>query len=87
MWFSNSPTLFLKNMIGILRAEKTFVGFNKKYESHFPNIRKGILFPTSCIKQEDLDSKEIRNINMRYAKDYSARNDVYIILKCINQLG
>ena len=49
MWFSNSPTLFLKNMIGILRAEKTFVGFNEKYESHFPNIRKGILFPTSCI--------------------------------------
>mgnify|MGYP003950702887 CR=1 FL=1 len=87
MWLSNSPTLFLKNMIGILRAEKTFVGFNKKYESHFPNIRKGILFPTSCIKQEGLDSKEIRNINMRYAKDYNAKNDLYIILKSINQLG
>ena len=74
-------------MIGILRAEKTFVGFNKKYESHFPNIRKGILFPTSYIKREDLDSKEVRNINMRYAKDYSARNDLYIIFRCINQLG
>ena len=87
MWFSNSPTLFLKNMIGILRAEKTFVGFNEKYESHFPNIRKGILFPTSYLKRENLDSKEVRNINMRYAKDYSARNDLYIIFKCINQLG
>ena len=87
MWFSNSPTLFLKNMIGILRAEKTFVGFNEKYESYFPNIRKGILFPTSYLKRENLDIKDVRNINMRYAKDYSARNDLYIIFKCINQLG
>ena len=87
MWFSNSPTLFLKNMIAILRAERTFVGFNEKYESHFPNIRKGILFPTSHLKRENLDSKEVRNINMRYAKDYSSRNDLYIIFKCINQLG
>ena len=87
MWFSNSPTLFLKNMIAILRAEKTFVGFNEKYESHFPNIRKGILFPTSHLKTENLYSKEVRNINMRYAKDYSPRNDLYIIFKCINQLG
>ena len=87
MWFSNSPTLFLKNMIAILRAERTFVGFNEKYESHFPNIRKGILFPTSHLKRENFDSKEVRNINMRYAKDYSSRNDLYIIFKCINQLG
>ena len=87
MWFSNSPTLFLKNMIAILRAERTFVGFNEKYESHFPNIRKGILFPTSHLKTENFDSKEVRNINMRYAKDYSSRNDLYIIFKCINQLG
>ena len=87
MWFSNSPTLFLKNMIAILRAERTFVGFNEKYESHFPNIRKGILFPTSHLKTENLYSKEVRNINMRYAKDYSPRNDLYIIFKCINQLG
>ena len=87
MWFSNSPTLFLKNMIAILRAERTFVGFNEKYESHFPNIRKGILFPTSHLKRENFDSKEVRNINMRYAKDYSPRNDLYIIFKCINQLG
>ncbi len=87
MWFSNSPTLFLKNMIAILRAERTFVGFNEKYESHFPNIRKGILFPTSHLKREKFDSKEVRNINMRYAKDYSSRNDLYIIFKCINQLG
>ena len=87
MWFSNSPTLFLKNMIAILRAERTFVGFNEKYESHFPNIRKGILFPTSHLKRKNFDSKEVRNINMRYAKDYSSRNDLYIIFKCINQLG
>ena len=74
-------------MIAILRAERTFVGFNEKYESHFPNIRKGILFPTSHLKREKFDSKEVRNINMRYAKDYSSRNDLYIIFKCINQLG
>ncbi len=87
MWFCSSPTQFVKNMISILKAKKTFVGFNGKYESHFPNIRKGILSPTSCLKIEDIDSKEIRNINMRYAKDYSARNDLYIIFKCLNQLG
>ena len=87
MWFCSSPTQFVKNMISILKAKKTFVGFNEKYESHFPNIRKGILSPTSYLKTENPDSKEVRNINMRYAKDYSARNDFYIIFKCINQLG
>ncbi|MBC8266646.1 MAG: glycosyltransferase [Flavobacteriales bacterium] len=87
MWYSSSPTQFLKNIISILRAEKTFVGFNKKYESHFPNIRKGVLMPTSHLKSVNIDSKEVRNINMRYAKDYSARKDLFIIFKCLNQLG
>lgn len=87
MWFSKSPSLFLKNMVLIIKAKRTFVGFNNKYESYFPNIRKGILFPTSVLENNDIESKEIRNINMRYAKDYRARNDIYIILKCINQLG
>ncbi len=74
-------------MVLIIKAKRTFVGFNNKYESYFPNIRKGILFPTSVLENNDIESKEIRNINMRYAKDYRARNDIYIILKCINQLG
>ena len=87
MWLSNSPTSFLNNMLNILKGEKTFVGFNQKYESHFPNIKKGILSPISYLDISNLDSNEVRNINMRYAKDYSARNDLYIIFKCLNQLG
>ena len=87
MWLTNSPSRFIKNMTNILSGENTFVGFNQKYESHFPNIKKGVLSPVSYLDTTNLDSKQIRNINMRYAKDYSARNDFYIIFKCLNQLG
>ena len=73
-------------MFGILTGDLTFIGFNKKYESHFPNIRKGVLSPIVTIKQQ-LTDDEIRKHNMLYAKNYKARNDLYIIFKCINQLG
>ena len=74
-------------MIGILKGNLTFIGFNKKYESHFPNIKKGVLSPTTKINQHNLTDDEIRKHNMLYAKNYKARNDLYIIFKYINQLG
>lgn len=86
MWLCKSPSRFVKNMFGILKGDLTFIGFNKKYESHFPNIRKGVLSPIDTIKQQ-LTDDEIRKYNMLYAKNYKARNDLYIIFKCINQLG
>lgn len=86
MWFCKSPTKFIKNMIHILKGDLTFIGFNQKYESHFPNIRKGVLSPIATIKQK-LTDDEIRKHNMMYAKNYKAKNDLYIIFKCINQLG
>ena len=70
----------------ILKGDLTFIGFNKKYESHFPNIRKGVLSPIATIEQQ-LTDDEIRKYNMLYAKNYKARNDLYIIFKCVNQLG
>ena len=87
MWLCKSPTNFIRNMFLILKGDLTFVGFNKKYESHFPNIRKGIITPISMLKNNNLDSNEIRKKNMLYAKNYKARNDLYFIFKCINQLG
>ena len=87
MWLTKSPSNFIKNMLKIIKGDFTFIGFNKKYESHFPNIKKGILSPISCLYSSDLNSNQVRNINMRYAKDYNARNDLYIIFKCLNQLG
>ena len=86
MWLCKSPSRFVKNIFGILKGDLTFIGFNKKYESHFPNIRKGVLSPIATIKQQ-LTDDEIRKYNMLYAKNYKARNDLYIIFKCINQLG
>lgn len=87
IWLCKSPSTFLRNMINILKGNLTFVGFNKKYESHFPNIRKGILTPVSTIHYEYLSTDRIRKVNMLYAKNYRARWDIYIIFKCINQLG
>ena len=87
IWFSNSPSKFLKNMLNILKGHKTFVGFSEIYKSHFPNIKKGILTPISYQINKNFDSDTIRNINMRYAKDYNAWGDIYIILRCLNQLG
>ena len=60
-------TIFLS----ILRLHISFgIGFNKKYESHFPNIKKGVLTPISYIQKNKFDDHTIRNINMKYAKDY-----------------
>ena len=87
MLLTKSPSNFLKNILKIIKGDFTFIGFNKKYESHFPNIRKGILTPISTIKKYKLNDEEIRRHNMLYSKNYKARNDLYIIFKCINQLG
>ena len=49
--------------------------------------KKGILTPISYQINKNFDRDTIRNINMRYAKDYNAWVDIYIILRCLNQLG
>ena len=79
--FKNKSNL-IKNLIDIVLAKKSFVGFYKsKHNTNYslPNIKPGILSPYyhSKIKTEEL----LERLNLTYAKNYSLILDIQIIFK------
>jgi lipopolysaccharide/colanic/teichoic acid biosynthesis glycosyltransferase len=79
--FKNKSNL-IKNLIDIVLAKKSFVGFYKsKHNTNYslPNIKPGVLSPYyhSKIKTEEL----LERLNLTYAKNYSLILDIQIIFK------
>jgi len=79
---------FLKNCIFVLFGIKTWVGYeNNKGLSTLPEIKKGVLSPSSIIKSKSNKESETMKINLVYAKDYKPENDLFIIIRSLKKLG
>ena len=84
------PIGFLANIITVLFARKSWVGFkitNQSDKHKLPKIKPGILFPTDVLKNPDITNNTIQRLNLLYARDYKIINDLNIIFTGFRKLG
>lgn len=84
------PINFLKNLILVLFAGKTWVGFHNiesNNKTKIPKIKKGVLSCCSLVSNDKLNDETIHKLNLLYSRDYNIQNDIKIILKNIRNLG
>ncbi len=87
-FLQEKKTGFLKNCILVLFGIKTWVGYeNNLGLSSLPEIKKGVLSPSSLIEKSNQNQQETMKINLVYAKDYKPERDLTIIFKKITKLG
>jgi FlaA1/EpsC-like NDP-sugar epimerase len=79
------PFNFLLNCTKVLLGINTWVGYENT--ENFSKKRKGILFPADALKNPLTSQEMCDRLNKIYAKDYSTRNDLQIILKGIKNIG
>jgi GT2 family glycosyltransferase len=87
IFFFERKTQFVKNMWNVLIGRSTFIGFTDEdilKDHRLPKTKKGILSPCDefPFTTEDLCEK----IKLLYARDYSIRKDLRIILTSFKKL-
>jgi len=85
----NRPLKFVKNTWDVALGEKSWVGYSEGFteEQNLPRLKKGILSPTDQFDFNDLDSKLIKQLNIKYVKDYSINSDLKILVKGILKIA
>lgn len=86
IWFFNHKKNYLKNIFQLLVGKKSAVGYQQNIQDGIvlPKIKPGILHPTNELAI--LDPTLVDKINLIYARDYSIRKDVEIVLKSWKKL-
>lgn len=85
-----NPGGFIKNIIRVLFAERSWVGYCKTpvQERHqLPKIRKGILDPADALNVSSLSMETRERLNLLYARNYHVKNDLNVIIKGFRKLG
>ncbi|HEY6159715.1 MAG TPA: glycosyltransferase [Bacteroidia bacterium] len=87
-----NPGRFVKNIFRVIFGFRTWVGYNEGQESRIKNqklpaIKIGVLFPTDILKNKTVTSETAERLNILYAKDYRAWNDLNIIVKGLRNAG
>ena len=75
---------FINNSLNVLLGLKTWVGYYDQGDANInalPKIKHGILTPLDLVKKKDYSKSFIENSNMAYAKDYTVKTDLNILLK------
>jgi GT2 family glycosyltransferase/nitrate reductase NapE component len=85
LFIIKKPFSFLVNIFKVLFGVNTWVGYEQAQD--YSEKRKGIIFPVDAISGNNISPEISERLNKIYAKDYSAMNDVKIILKGIRKLG
>ncbi len=77
---------FLNELLFIIKGEKSLIGYKREEmlrDIRLPNIKTGLISPSDVAP---VDDKEIKDkLNILYARDYSIRKDLSIILKYWNK--
>lgn len=80
----------LKNWWNVLTGNKSWVGYAKSTAGNgnyvLPKIKEGVLSPADALKETVNDATRAR-LNLLYAKEYSAYEDLRIVLKGLRELG
>jgi GT2 family glycosyltransferase len=81
------PGNFYRNIFQVMAGDCSWVGFTKEVELKLPKIKNGIINPTTCLENKNMDTQTINRLNFRYARDYSLLMDMQLMLKSIRYLG
>jgi GT2 family glycosyltransferase len=90
IWIPKNKRVFVRNIFGVLAGFKSWVGYSpedRKDSDRLPSIRKGVLSPARILSSKGSDPEMQRRLNIVYAKDYRALNDLLIVWKGIKELG
>ncbi|MCC6936719.1 MAG: glycosyltransferase [Flavobacteriales bacterium] len=87
VWFVNGRSGFIRNAWDVLRGRKSWVGYHQGPERalKLPGIKPGIIDP--LLSMENVRDAWAVRANAAYAKDYSAWNDVVLLVKGFRSLG
>ncbi|MBL0126500.1 MAG: glycosyltransferase [Flavobacteriales bacterium] len=87
VWFVHDRGGFIRNAWDVLRGRKSWVGYHQGPERalKLPGIKPGIIDP--LLSMENVRDAWAVRANAAYAKDYSAWNDVVLLVKGFRSLG
>jgi GT2 family glycosyltransferase len=86
-----NPARFIRNIFSVFLGFRTWVGYEGQrsgvVSQKLPAIRIGVLFPTDILRNKEVTEETAERLNILYAKDYRAWNDLNIILKGLRHAG
>lgn len=90
LFFVKNPLGLLRNIILVLVARKSWVGFTHLNESEMhklPELKPGVLTPLDAFRDRNMPDDTIQHLDILYARDYNLSNDLNIIFKGFKNLG
>jgi len=79
---------FVTNWLAVLISKKSWIGFStEKNFKNFPTAKIGVLHPYENLSEFNLTEEEKAEVELNYAKHYSAANDLNLLLKNYSSLG
>ncbi len=89
VFITGHPINYLRNIFNVLFGLKSITGYHPidQHEHKMPGIRKGIIYPTDALNQQNPDLQTIGRLNMLYARDYKIGNEFRLLYKGFKHLG
>lgn len=90
LFLVKKPFSFIKNIIQVLAARKTWVGYchtGNNQTGKLPGLRDGVLDPAAALNYKQLNDDTLDRLNLLYARDYKTKNDLNIIMNGFKNLG
>ncbi|MCB2221959.1 MAG: glycosyltransferase family 2 protein [Bacteroidetes bacterium] len=90
LFFVKNPLGFLRNIIQVIFASKTWVGYRKTKtatDHKLPKLKKGVLNPSDVLKNKSIGTETMDRLNLLYARDYKIVNDLNVLLVGFRNLG
>jgi O-antigen biosynthesis protein len=89
LFVTGNPFTYLFNIFKVLFGLKSITGYCsvEQSEHKLPEIRKGIIYPTDGLDNQNPDPQTIVRLNMLYARDYRIGNEFRLLYKGFRHLG
>ncbi len=87
LWFMKEKRTFLHNTLKVLTGRLTWVSYIPGGDhTGLPLLRKGVLHPGMLFPGDHLATSRIRQLNILYAKDYSVKDDLELVIRNLRKL-
>lgn len=90
VFFVRQPFGFLKNIVSVLFARRSWIGFTPHSTSEtgrLPVVRQGILNPLDALRTGPVPEETAHRLDLAYARDYKITNDLNILIRGFRHLG
>jgi GT2 family glycosyltransferase len=89
VFITGHPVNYLHNILEVIIGFKSISGYHpvEQHDHKLPDIRKGIIYPTDTLIQQNPDQQTIARLNMLYARDYRIGNEFRLLYKGFRHLG